>query len=180
MDYKSSTDNELGMAFVAKKDMYAFAELYSRHIGDLRKYLRAKGLGFGNEEDIAHDVFMKVWSNAELYDPEQNFRVWLWVSAKNALYNSVRNRRTRQEYQQRYLQVERSFEPKKDSDNRMRQVNEAIKELKHEFQEILALKYASNLTVQEISEVLGIPKGTVKSRLYYSLKEIKNHIDHVK
>ncbi|MDY7011893.1 MAG: RNA polymerase sigma factor, partial [Planctomycetota bacterium] len=61
--------------------------------------------------------------------------------------------------------------------NRCDCLAEAIRRMPTERQELLALRYGENLSVIEIARILGVPPGTIKSRLYHAREELKRLIE---
>ena len=60
--------------------------------------------------------------------------------------------------------------------NKIVQMNNAIGQLSEIHREMIILKYSNNLTIKEISQVLACSEGTVKSRLYYAINNLKDLI----
>jgi RNA polymerase sigma-70 factor (ECF subfamily) len=69
--------------------------------------------------------------------------------------------------------IQSNPEVKLEKDEDKRKIWEIIQQLKPEFREILMLKYAGDNNYEEISKILGIPRGTVMSRLYYARMAFK-------
>lgn len=125
-------------------------------------------------EDLTQEVFVRVYRSLDQYDPlAGDLSNWLMRLARNLVIDDYR-RRTRtptdlgddldqHEYHLRSGQdlpdrgVERS--------ERARQVREAITKLSPDLRECVILRDIEELTYQEIVEILGIPLGTVKSRI---------------
>lgn len=125
-------------------------------------------------EDLTQEVFVRVYRSLDQYDPlAGDLSNWLMRLARNLVIDDYR-RRTRtptdlgddldqHEYHLRSGQdmpdrgVERS--------ERARQVREAITKLPPDLRECVILRDIEELTYQEIVEILGIPLGTVKSRI---------------
>jgi len=56
----------------------------------------------------------------------------------------------------------------------MKRIRLAINDLSPNHREVMILKYSSNFTIAEISEICGCSEGTVKSRLFYAIKKLKS------
>jgi RNA polymerase sigma-70 factor (ECF subfamily) len=55
-------------------------------------------------------------------------------------------------------------------------ISAALMTLSHKLREVVVLKFYSGLTLEEIAQVLDVPSGTVKSRLYFALTKLREHL----
>ena len=101
-------------------------------------------------------------------------KAWLYRVARNTALNHVRD-----EIRHQTIQVERADElaPADDSsrfsDDDAEEVHHALDQLNLSDREALALYFLEELSVREIADVLGVPAGTVKSRLYFARKRLR-------
>lgn len=172
------TDEELMQHYQSNKNVQAFERIYDRHFISLTKYLFWLSGETERSKDLAQNIFVKVLNNPGLFDSSKNFKVWLFVIAKNAWKNEIRDRSRRLKLEKNISQ-QNSSDPKRKLDDlskqRLLEVNSAIAELSDAHKEVIALKYTNNFTIEEIAEILNCSKGTVKSRLFYAIKNIKKY-----
>ncbi|MDX8339082.1 RNA polymerase sigma factor [Draconibacterium sp. IB214405] len=171
------TDEEL-MAAIKNGDQSAFSELYERFNQRLYYYFFRM---LGNDKEVANDflqdLFLKIINKPELFKPGYKFSSWIFTVAHNMCKNEYRNREVRKivnndENPDQFLADENSFEETLKKEHLITQLFAEIEYLAEDQKAILLLKYKENFSLKEISEVLELPVGTIKSRLYYARIEL--------
>ena len=180
--YALLADEEL-VSLVEQGDAEAFAMLYDRHSRPAYS-LAYRMMGEKQAaEDLLQDALLKVWRAAGTYRPERgSVRTWILSIVHNRAIDQLRSLASRRRTQKK---VEASAPRSQPSDafseawrNSQRdQVREALGTLPPEQLKILELAYFSGYTHVEISELLGVPLGTVKGRMRLGLKKIKDYFD---
>jgi RNA polymerase sigma-70 factor (ECF subfamily) len=180
--YALLADEEL-ISLVGAGDAEAFALLYDRHARPAYS-LAYRMMGEKQAaEDLVQDALLKVWRGAGSYRAERgSVRTWILSIVHNRGIDQLRSLASRRRTQDK---VEASAPRSQPSDafseawrNSQRdQVREALGTLPPEQLKILELAYFSGYTHVEISELLGVPLGTVKGRMRLGLKKIKDHFD---
>jgi RNA polymerase sigma-70 factor (ECF subfamily) len=126
-------------------------------------------------EDLAQETMLKAWRAWEQYQPGTNARAWLLTILRNTFLNRYRKERGRQETADVHeLEPFTVFRDVQDVDpegtffSRLvdDEVTGAIDALPAEFREVLVLSDVEGLPYADIAGVLGVPVGTVKSRLF--------------
>ena len=161
-------DAELVMA-MANGDQSALHPLYERYSGWMlaigMKILRNRR----EAEDLLHDVFLEAWRKAGDYDPERGtVRTWLTLRMRSRSLDRVRSARV-----SRSVPLEIGFPEwrslRSDDDPALHHerdlVRKAVMELPEESRQVVLLAYFEGLSSTGIAERLGIPVGTVKSRV---------------
>jgi RNA polymerase sigma-70 factor (ECF subfamily) len=180
--YPLYADEDL-MRLVGLGDAAAFAVLYDRH-GRTCYSLAYRMMGEKQAaEDLTQDAFLKVWRSAGGYRSERgSVRTWILSIVHNRGIDQLRSLASRRRTQDR---VEQSAPRSQPSEafaeawrNRQRdQIREALNTLPSEQLKILELAYFSGYTHVEISNLLGLPLGTVKGRMRLGLKKIREYFD---
>lgn len=160
---------------VAGGDRDALAALYDRHAGAMLalglRVLRDRG----EAEEILHDVFLEAWKRAGDYDPSRgSVRTWLMLRMRSRcldLAKSAGRSRTRA-VGGTLERVAGSVEPATGAVDGTR-VRGALAALPDEQRTILELGYFAGLSCSEMAIELGIPIGTVKSRLHAALTKLR-------
>jgi RNA polymerase sigma-70 factor (ECF subfamily) len=169
----------------------AFDALVHRYEGELfgylNRYLRNRELA----EDTFQTTFMTVYQKAETFEEGKRFKPWLYAIATNQAIDASRKRKRRQTISLEnewdsgessakagsLRDVLESNNEKPDSsammDEKKVQVRQAIDTLPENLRQVLLLAYFHEFKYQEISEVLEIPLGTVKSRLHAALEKFQ-------
>lgn len=170
------------MQYIQQGDISAFNELYSRYSKRLLFYFYRE-LG-GDEEkaqDFLQEIFLKIVEKHGLFDTKRKFSTWIFSVAFNMCKNEYRR-----------LQVREIIETNPDM-NAIAEDSESEYQLTEQdmdrevFEKALfaelerfedgqkstfLLRYQQNLSIKEISEVLGCSEGTVKSRLFYTTRKL--------
>ncbi len=174
--YKTLSDEAL-LSFLQKGNAMAFDELYGRYGQKIFSYFfrmlwKDKELA----EDMTQDLFMKLIRHAQNFSADRNFFTWVYSIANNMCKNEYRKKEVRARHHQ--LQKPQLATDAVNPD--MRRFREAVhhctNELAEEKKALYILRFQENLTVPDISKILNIAEGTVKSRIFYLLKEMKEKL----
>ncbi len=154
--------------------------LYESHAGELFGFaLRTLG-DRGAAEDLVQEVFLRAWLRAETYRPERGpVRAWLFTIARNLAIDTARARASRP-----VLAADRPHETGAlDRDlERIEQrvvLAEALGRLTSDHRSALVEVAIRERTVNEAAAALGVPPGTVKSRVFYALKALRLILDEL-
>lgn len=164
------THEEL-IRLVALGDEAAFEDLYDeispRVYGLVRRVVRDPA----QSQEVTQEVFMDIWAQATRFDSDRGKAMsWIMVIAHRKAVDKVRasqassDRDLRQgikEFQETYDDVADTVETRMEADR----VNQALESLTTSQQEAIRLAYYGGYTHQEVSELLKIPVGTVKTRI---------------
>ncbi len=135
----------------------------------------------GNLEDARdalQDAFIKCWRNQDKLEEVQNVKAWIFRIALNT-GRDVREtawRRKRQslpEDEGMVVSSQQSPPEILEHDERVVRLRAALKELRPEEQEVFLLRQNGELTYEEIGELLGVPPGTVKTRMRLALTKLR-------
>jgi RNA polymerase sigma-70 factor, ECF subfamily len=166
-----------------------FAQLVARYERELYSYLR-RYLGDAElAEDAFQAAFLQVHLKCEKFESDRRFRPWLYTIATNQAIDAQRRNR-----RHRMVSLDRGGTADANDDNArltgllvcgepspMNQVSEAeradwlrgaMKELPESMQQVINLVYYQGLKYREAAEIMGIPVGTVKSRLHASILKL--------
>ena len=171
------------MRLVARGDTSAFEKVIERH-QSLVVGTAARMLGSNSDvEDIAQQVFIRVWKSARRYVPRAKFTTWLLKITRNLVFNELRRAKRRAHVP---LQSEPGAEeiPLKDEtnpapdaslleDELRRAIEEAIMQLPESQRMALVLRRYEQLSYEEIAEVLDLSVPAVKSVLFRARTELR-------
>jgi RNA polymerase sigma-70 factor (ECF subfamily) len=129
-------------------------------------------------EDILQDCFLKVYANAKRIDTSRPLVPWLYRVTVNLSYSWLsrgKNRRTPLDnVVDRLISPMRQAPDQLTEQTELRQnVRRAIGSLSIDQRVVIVLYYLNGLGLQEIAEILDLPVGTVKSRLYYARENLR-------
>jgi RNA polymerase sigma-70 factor (ECF subfamily) len=171
------------MGLVSAGDMRAFEELVERHqravIGTV-----AKMLGNASEaEDIAQQVFVRIWKSAGRYEAQAKFTTWLFTITRNLVFNEVRRRQRkptvsvdeREETTHRTVEDLQAISP----DDEMLQseleeaIDRAIQSLPEKQRMAVVLRRYEEMPYEEIAAVLEMSIPAIKSLLFRARTQLK-------
>ena len=180
--YPLLADEDL-ISLVEASDSEAFATLYDRH-SRAAFSLAYRMMGDRQAaEDLAQEAFLKVWRGAGSYRAERgSVRTWILSIVHNRGIDQLRSHASRRRTQDKIEASAPRSQPSEAFGETWRnaqreQVREALNTLPSEQLKILELAYFSGYTHVEISELLGLPLGTVKGRMRLGLKKIRDFFE---
>lgn len=141
-------------------------------------------------EDLFQDTWIKVFKNINTFDENKNFQTWLFTICMNSYKDRYRKSKRwlniirdyfdneeKQEEMGKVYSTENLPEEETIKDYEKYMIKKAVKTLKDEYRIPLILYYFQQLSYKEISEILSIPEGTIKSRLNKGRKLIKDYME---
>ncbi len=172
------SDETLMLAY-AGGDGVAFAELYERHRARLFHYL----LGQLRDRPLAEELFQDIWQRVVHaragWKPEAAFATWLFRIAHNRLNDHWRAARHRpavpDDADERTARIADACTPELLADEQAQrlQLRRALAELPPEQQEVVILRLEQELSLEEIGQITGVGRETVKSRLRYAMDKLR-------
>jgi len=180
---KISSDSEL-MQQIVSGDQAAFGKLYHRYKSRMYYYFyRMLGNSAEQANDFLQELFMKLIEKPESYNPAYNFSTWLYSVANNLCKNEYRRREVRQGYQASEIQEtsddclnDYSVEP----EQAVEKIFQTLELLGEEHRSAFLLRYREGFSIKEVAEILELPEGTVKSRLFYAKKLLAEKLEYLK
>jgi RNA polymerase sigma-70 factor (ECF subfamily) len=174
------------MALIAKGDTAAFTELVERH-QSLVLGTVARMLGSNSEvEDIAQQVFIRVWKSAGRYVPRAKFTTWLLKITRNLVFNELRRSKRRTHLplhpepgaEEIPLPEEGVSSPDAAAlENELkRAIDEAISQLPETQRMAVILRRYEEMSYEEIAEVLELSVPAVKSVLFRARTELRERL----
>jgi len=181
---RHQSDEQL-MARAAAGSDTAFEELYRRYARRLTGFFFMQ-LG-GDEElaaDSAHDVFLRAYEARTRYQEGSNVSTWIFTIA----YNICKNHYRTNAYEAQLLAnldaepvSEQQIEVELDAAVLDEALQQVLSELPAPLHQIFSLHYQEELTIPQVAEIVGVPVGTVKSRLHKTMniirKKLKEYAD---
>ncbi len=172
------TDEELMLAYAAG-DVTAFQALYSRHRGPLFRHLQRQLRDPGLAEEFFQDTWQRVITARERYRPEAKFATWLYQIAHNRVTDHWRAKQHRPSAPEDAADLaERVPDPETpertlSAFEERRRLQRALEELPDDQREVVLLRLEQELSLEEIGEITGAGRETVKSRLRYAMEKLR-------
>lgn len=163
----------------------AFARLVQRYAPELYQFVLRFTRSAAAAEDIVQETLLQLHAAAPTFDPGRRLKPWVFTIAANKARDYIRRRDRRREVPLQaegaepgvsYARFEELISTPADApedaatlDERRQAVSRAIDAMPVRLSEVLVLAYFHRLPYREIGEVLGLPIGTVKSRLHSAI-----------
>jgi RNA polymerase sigma-70 factor (ECF subfamily) len=146
--------------------MNEFGQLLESEIPRLRRYARALTRSTANADDLVQSSLVRALEKQHLWQPGSNLRAWLFTILHNQHVNDVRYS-LRQGSPGPVEDAEPIWrvEPVVDASLQLRDLQRGINTLSHEQREVLLLVGLEGMRYEQVATILGIPVGTVRSRL---------------
>jgi RNA polymerase sigma-70 factor (ECF subfamily) len=150
-------------------------------------YFIALGL-VGNSDDaydLSQEAFVRVYKSIDKYNGTSKFFPWFYTILTNLCKNHLKKQDVRKKYlsselaKEKFSQTQES-ECESEKEGLKQKLLEEIEKLPYKFKEVIVLKHFRGFSYKEISETLGIPVGSVMSRLYYARKKLKENLKHLR
>ena len=150
-------------------DGKAFSELVRRHQNRVYRYLLRMLGSHDDALELTQDAFLKAWQALPQWQPEAQFRTWLFRIANNTALDALRRRKLVD-----FVPLDDHFDtpgtepdPERQAQvtQELRQLEASLKKLAPEHRQILLLREVEDMSYEEIGCVLSLSEGTVKSRL---------------
>ena len=168
------TDEEL-IARFQKGDVQAFDTLVRRYKDQLLNYVFRFVGNRSDAEDIVQETFLRVYKNKHYYKEIAKFSTWVYTIAGNLAKTELRRRKRRKIFSvSNFVNEEKDYDipdleknPEREVDGTIKDdiIQRAIEKLPPKFKEVILLRDVQGFSYEEISQILNIPLGTVKSRV---------------
>ena len=152
-------------------------EAYAAHGAELYRFaLRQLGDG-GAAQDVVQEVFVRAWRAAETYDPRlASLRTWLFAIARNAVVDEARRSAARPWQGTLTDGSEAAPAVEGAADDRLVDawvVEEALRRIGADHRTAIVETHLRDRPYEEVAAQLGIPVGTLRSRVFYGLKALR-------
>jgi RNA polymerase sigma-70 factor (ECF subfamily) len=180
VDQISQKDDHALLEATRTGDEAAFQEIVRRYQNQITNYVYRMIDDYERAVDLAQETFIRVYKNVERYQATYNFSTYIYKIACNLAISELRQRKRRRliplptffsDKDSEEIEVElpdKKQMPADDAmidDERRKAVAKAIISLPEKYRAPLVLCYLEEKSYEEISEILGLPAGTVKSRI---------------
>ena len=163
---------------IVNGDKEAVRELVERYGKALSAVLQRALGSSADADDVFQETWIRVIRSAHSYDPEQKFSAWLFAIAWNQVKNRWASRRPGEAVELASL-VSRERTPEENAleADRAERIRTLVGRLPERLSQAVMLRYFEELSEKDVAERLGIPVGTVKSRLHNGLRKLAAAMD---
>jgi RNA polymerase sigma-70 factor (ECF subfamily) len=154
-------------------DARAYGRELKPLLGQAGAYARSLLRNRQDAEDAIQQAALRAWERVEQYDETRPFKGWWFAILRNCCFDILRQRSRSRTDRLDGVDPPNSQEVEAFDWERM---DAGLRGLSEAHQEILRLKYYGGLNYEELAETLGIPKGTVMSRLHLARKALAGRL----
>ena len=187
------SDEEL-IARCRKKDLVAFQQLVERYRDRLMAFIYSMVRNYHLAEDIFQETFIRVYRKAHRFRAGYPFKTWLYTIAANLCRDELRRVKRKPTVEldasvagpeedggRSRMESLKSGGPTPREAAGARELEEIFRkelaELSPEHRQVVIMNRVMGLKYREIAEVLGIPSGTVRSRIHYAIEYLKKKME---
>ncbi len=189
-DLDKMEDKELVAEYLAGQEEI-LPYLINKHIKSVYRFVYGLIIDKNTTEDITQEVFVKVWKKIKGYKEKYSFKTWLFSIARNTVIDYWRKKKDvafsefdsvdggnilEDTLADDQPSAEEVFSKVEDQNV----FNETLNKLSPLYREVLLLKYADDLSIEEIAKVLNRPVETVKSQHYRGVMHLKKLLLRIK
>jgi RNA polymerase sigma-70 factor (ECF subfamily) len=146
-------------------------KIYREFGPDLRAFFQRRHASREVAEDLVQETFAAVMKNPERLEQADSPRAYLFGVARNLSAEAYRRFRPTEE-----LSEDAAIEEAAEADPRIEAMREGILGLDVAFRQVLELRLQREMSYEETAAALGVPVGTVRSRLHYAVRHLREHL----
>ena len=162
-------------------DAEAFRALFQAYAPRVKSYMMRQGADPNTAEELAQETLLTVWRKAALYSGEKgSATTWIYTIARNLRIDRLRREVAWQELPEGHDEEPSDETPPDEAVSereRQARVQAALATLPPDQHEVVSLSYLEGLSHSEIAERLGVPLGTVKSRMRLAYQKIREAVE---
>ena len=143
---------------------------------NLLNFFWRQGVSLPEGEDLVQETYLRLWKYRREYKPTAKLSTFLFLMARQVRIDALR-RQTRRENREESWGKEQPTSEGPRAFGVREDVRWALAKLSEPLRDVIELGVLQDLPYAEVAEILGIPVGTVKSRMHNALKELKEIFD---
>jgi RNA polymerase sigma-70 factor, ECF subfamily len=170
-----TSSDEMLIVRIAGGDRLAMQTLFARHRTAIYRWLLRLVGNEATAEDLLSEVFLDVWRQADRFQARSSVSTWLMAIAR---FKALSARRVRKDAELDETIEATVADPADDPEVMLEKkcrdalVRKAVTTLSPEHREIIDLVYYHEKSVDECAQILGVPSGTVKTRMFYARRKL--------
>ena len=174
----SPSDRQL-LRGAARQDEHSFTELYDRHSVPLYNYLFRLVNRWDVAEELLQDVFVAAWEGAVDFGGRSKVKTWLFRIAHHKAVDWLRKKRPDRLEQVDWLPADDCPEREVFDAWTMDQLQAALERLSTKHRAVIELAFLDGLSYREVAEIVDCPVGTVKSRVSYARRHLRQILEQM-
>lgn len=173
MDHQSD-DKDL-LKRVASGDQTAVRVLFARHHLRIFRFIARMTGNEATAEELTNEVFLEIWRHAGRFEGRSTASTWMFSIARNRTISFLRKRSEAQLDDEMAGGIEDDADTPEtvaSKNDKGVQIRDCMEQLSPDHREIIDLVYYHEKSVSEVAEIIGIPEGTVKTRMFHARKNL--------
>jgi RNA polymerase sigma-70 factor (ECF subfamily) len=157
---------------IGRGDRQAMRKLYVRYQIKVFRFILRMVRDEALAEDLTSEVFISVWRHGHRFEGRASVTTWLLAIARNRAIAAIR--RQRDVALDEDIEIDSGDDPEVtlQSKHRGEILRKCLTQLSREHREIIDLVYYHERSVQEVADIVGIPRNTVKTRMFYARRRL--------
>ncbi|MGB8342937.1 MAG: sigma-70 family RNA polymerase sigma factor [Chthoniobacterales bacterium] len=190
MDQPRTDEDQPLVARAQAGDAAAFDELVVKYSPRLYGLIYNMTSNHEDTNDMLQDVFAKAYRAIKGFRGKSSFYTWIHTIAVNMTLNFLKKRGRRYhlslddvdasiQNDKEFIEATSTSSPVREADlsELQRRLNEAMMKLSDEHRAVVTMFHIQGMPHAEISKILGVSEGTVRSRLFYANRQLQNYLD---
>lgn len=163
---------------LSRGDSAAFDKIYLHYVPHVESFAFCMLKSKSEAEDLAHDIFLKIWENRSMLPGINSFKDYLFRMTKNAIFNLYERKQVRNRYRDDVLSSDCDFLPEEitrtiDSRDLLLLIRIAVENMPSPRREIFRMSRCEGFTQREIAEKLNISQKNVEYHIHEALTELR-------
>jgi RNA polymerase sigma-70 factor (ECF subfamily) len=175
-----------------KGDQKAYEELLVRHKKAIFHVIQKIVRNPEETQDLVQETFMKAFNALSSYRSEYRFSTWLYKIAANCAIDFVRKKRIEafsldrpietKDGQVEFELPDSTWDPERDlvRKQKLRSIDDAIESLPDKYREVIIYRHRDDKPYEEIADILKVPVGTVKARIFRARELLKKKLKSIR
>ena len=143
---------------------------------NLLNFFWRQGVSSSEGEDLVQETYLRLWKYRGEYKPTAKLSTFLFLMARQVRIDALRRQTRRENREEKWIKEQPTSEGPGALGVR-EDIRWALAKLSEPLRDVIELGVFQDLPYAEVAEILGIPVGTVKSRMHNALKELKEIFD---
>jgi len=163
------------IARVASKDRVAVEVLYGRYQVRLYRFLVRLVRNEAVAEELTNETFLEIWRTADRFESRSSPSTWMFAIARNKAVSLLRKRSEVELDDDAAMSIEDEADTPEvaaQKGDKAALIRACLARLSAEHQEVVDLVYYHDKSIKEVSEIVGIPENTVKTRMFHARKKL--------
>jgi RNA polymerase sigma-70 factor (ECF subfamily) len=160
---------------IAAGDQSAMRILYGRHSVRVFRFIARLVTDSARAEDLVSEVFIDVWTQADRFEGRSQVSTWILSIARFKALSALRRRRDVELDEAAMEMIEDNADTPEQTllnQDRSAQLRSCLAKMSREHREVIDLVYYHEKSVEEVAEIIQLPKNTVKTRMFYARKQL--------